>query len=224
MSAILKATAEFQHTLLSRRVASRFAMEHATPEAREKYLHEHPNADPANHKVEKGEDKGSGEGAKKEEKGKAEPSLQNEDKTRKTVNRHDEHASNSINKLRKMTDQMRNAYGDPAKAKQVAKKFTDEHSKFLDLGQKVFDEVQEFSDRNIDHLSAPEKHFFKSITEDATKLHGQIKELRDRNKDLSEKEKPSGWDVQSLATDSEEAFATLHRVTAVLMSLTGPKK
>lgn len=27
------------------------AMEHATPAAREKYLHDHPNADPKNHKV-----------------------------------------------------------------------------------------------------------------------------------------------------------------------------
>jgi hypothetical protein len=36
--------------------AVRFAMEHPTPESREKYLHDHPNANPQNHTVkEKGE-------------------------------------------------------------------------------------------------------------------------------------------------------------------------
>lgn len=35
------------------------AMEHATPEAREKYLKEHPNADPKNHAV-KGKSEGGG--------------------------------------------------------------------------------------------------------------------------------------------------------------------
>ncbi len=44
---------------LTQRVLARHlyvvAMEHASPEARKEYLHEHPNADPANHQVSKSE-------------------------------------------------------------------------------------------------------------------------------------------------------------------------
>ena len=54
---------------LASRVAPRdftmvVAMEHATPEAREKYLHEHPKADPKNHKV---KEKGTGSGSKSDD-------------------------------------------------------------------------------------------------------------------------------------------------------------
>lgn len=52
----------FQDALLKHRVVARFlaktAMEHATPEAMRSYLHDHPDADPKNHKVKK--DKGGG--------------------------------------------------------------------------------------------------------------------------------------------------------------------
>ena len=55
MNSYIKAVRAFEQGLMTRRVASRFAMEHATPEARDKYLHEHPKAEPRNHTVKKDE-------------------------------------------------------------------------------------------------------------------------------------------------------------------------
>lgn len=54
----------FKHEILVRRVASRFmeAMEHDSPEALKKYLHDHPGADKSKHTVKKkDDDKGGGE-------------------------------------------------------------------------------------------------------------------------------------------------------------------
>lgn len=55
---------EFQDAILVHNIVASFrqAMEHATPEARKKYLHDHPQADPGNHTVKKkDEEKGSKE-------------------------------------------------------------------------------------------------------------------------------------------------------------------
>jgi len=49
--------ARFRQAELVKRVTSRFAMEHSSPEELKDYLHEHPNADPANHTVSKPKDK-----------------------------------------------------------------------------------------------------------------------------------------------------------------------
>src|SRR5262245_53990406 len=40
----------------------RLAMEHATPEAKQKYLKDHPGADPKNHSVSKGKGQGTAKG------------------------------------------------------------------------------------------------------------------------------------------------------------------
>ena len=47
----------FEDAVIARNVVARLkgAMEHATPEALKKYLHEHPDADPSNHRVKKQE-------------------------------------------------------------------------------------------------------------------------------------------------------------------------
>jgi hypothetical protein len=60
---------EFEDALLADKVASRFmlAIEFPTEEARRKYLHDHPNADPHKHTIKKQEGgKGEGEGGKKQ--------------------------------------------------------------------------------------------------------------------------------------------------------------
>lgn len=46
---------EFEHSILVNRVASRFAMEFPTEEAKAKYLKEHPGADKSKHTVKKEE-------------------------------------------------------------------------------------------------------------------------------------------------------------------------
>lgn len=53
---------DFQNALLTRRIVARTisSMEHATPEARKEYLHEHPGADPKNHSVKKETESGKG--------------------------------------------------------------------------------------------------------------------------------------------------------------------
>lgn len=79
----------FADAVLARKVVARFVggMEHATPEAREKYLHDHPNADPSDHKVKKTEkEEGEGEPKKEEDEGgekSAKPAL--DDKGKKSL-------------------------------------------------------------------------------------------------------------------------------------------
>lgn len=55
---------EFENALAADRVATRFAMEHDSPEALKKYLKEHPDADRSKHHVKKDEPEAK---AKKEE-------------------------------------------------------------------------------------------------------------------------------------------------------------
>jgi cell wall assembly regulator SMI1 len=57
--------------MIARRIVARFlaatnqvSMEFNTPEAMQKYLKEHPKADPANHHVKKDKDKGTGKSKK----------------------------------------------------------------------------------------------------------------------------------------------------------------
>ena len=45
----------------------RVAMDHATPEAKKKYLREHPKADPKNHSVSKAKNTGGGASSRKQE-------------------------------------------------------------------------------------------------------------------------------------------------------------
>lgn len=69
MATSTSALVEFENALLVDRVATRFAMEHDSPEALKKYLQDHPDADKSKHSVKPAErERGS---ADKDEKAEA---------------------------------------------------------------------------------------------------------------------------------------------------------
>lgn len=115
----------FEDALIVRNVVSRTltSMEHATPEAMKDYLHEHPDADPKNHKVKKP----SGGKAPKGESGGKPPIkdlVQNTKRLSDTVTK----MSDQLGKLRSSFDKATGDRHGGERAKQIATKINDAYS------------------------------------------------------------------------------------------------
>lgn len=112
-----QAAREFSNLGISRRVAARFAMEHPTEESRKKYLKDHPNADPSNHKV-------KGDGGN-EDASAGKPPIKDYVQHTKRLSDTVSKMSDQLGKLEKSFEKATGYKGDKEQAKAVAGKIND---------------------------------------------------------------------------------------------------
>jgi hypothetical protein len=123
----------FRQVGLVKRVSARFAMEHSSPEALHEYLHEHPNADPKNHRVEKKDQK---------------PSSGGDDKSSKEFMRHNQNAEKKLKAISRFAEQA--GKQDGPKAKEALNKVHAAGSELHDLGVQLHKKLSAMKSKSAD--------------------------------------------------------------------------
>jgi hypothetical protein len=174
-------------------------MEHGSPEALKKYLHDHPNADPKNHTVSKGDGGGDADKAKSDKSDKAK-SFQSKAKSSwahsATIN---DKVKKQVDRLEKLVSGYKTA--DPKKAKEVAEKMeSDAKSSLSNL------EVSLNHSESAHNLSGKDK----KALEEAKKAVSELKKTVDKG--ISINGKPDMHTANSLVNqlfDAAEAVRQL---------------
>lgn len=190
---------EFQDALLVRNIVAKTvrAMEHSSPEEMKKYLHDHPNADPKDHKVAKPGGGGKGESTGKPSPADAKKALKSSIEGEKSKAK--------MNRLRDQFDRMTSyKHNDPAKAKEVSAKLTEEGKKHLSNAEESLKHIESFPGK-VDER-------------DVKELKSMIKEMRasiDRHEDSASKHDNHGW-VKDISDDGDRLQ---HALTTALHPL-----
>lgn len=203
---------EFQDALLTRRVASNFlnrkAIEFPTEEARKKYLHEHPDADPQNHTVKK-----DTEG----QKDNGPSSFGDPKKYKATLKKQVEvgNKAKAFDRLYKQYDRVEHGYKthDPDKAKEVAGKLHEEAKALHEGVKNAVEEAEDLLKKVKDHNPEGAPPEWRKAQDHRIKaLEGSISKAKESLKDLGDKvhSKPDkSHEVRYLAEASKDATAAL---------------
>jgi hypothetical protein len=196
MTPATRVAARFRVQILSQRVAARYveAFEFSSPKEREKYLKEHPKADPSRHTVKEKEER---PGAKPEEKGDKRPKAKPEEpdsgegkdeetdekpeKGKEPAPKPEAKKPSFLNKLKGVTEKARSALTNSPKA--VQKFFSDDahRRKVMQSLHKSMTEAPEKYAKKLIETAKHEVHEFKEAG-------GAIRDVL-KGKKLSDKQK-----------------------------------
>lgn len=209
----------FQHALTVRNVVARYvtAMEHTSPEAMKTYLHDHPDADPANHHVKKpegGEKPGAGEKGKGEEKP-GEGAVKPDPKKGKSSQKALDSAHKSQQTATRLKDQVARLcsyrHDDPAKAYEVSMKLHGEHAKAMDAAKEILKHGEELlkGGHGPRHMQGQIESLKKAIAKSG-EISSHSKDKLERNK------KDGGIGTEGAAKDlADDTAELLHEMGSI---------
>jgi hypothetical protein len=206
---------EFEDALIVRNVVARVttAMEHSSPEEMKEYLHLHPNADPKDHRVEKGKGKG-----KSAPEGK--PPIKNLVQNTKRLSESVAKDSAQLTRLQKSFDSAASDRNGNERSKAIAGKINSAYDSAISNSETAFIHAQ--SAINLARKSGASEDEISRVESQLENAKKAIKEAKEDGKDKPIEGKFAeklmvGYKVESIA-EVEQQVGALHQAIQLLSS------